>query len=274
VNPDGRVDLKALKSAITDETALVSVMFANNEIGVIPDIAAIGKLCHDQGVLFHTDAAQAYGKVEVDVGAMNIDLLSITAHKLYGPKGIGALYVRKRNPRVRLAAQMDGGGHENGMRSGTLPVPLIVGFGKACDIASREMAEEAQRVLALRERLRKHIVDEFDHVRVNGSLEHRLPGNLNVSFEYVEGESLILGMADVAVSSGSACTSAKLEPSHVLFALGVNEALARSSIRFGIGRYTTEAEIDEAFRLLKREVLRLREISPLYSSLVRPSVRR
>jgi cysteine desulfurase len=274
VSPDGRVDLKALKSAITDETALVSVMFANNEIGVIPDIAAIGKLCHDKGVLFHTDAAQACGKVEVDVRAMNIDLLSITAHKLYGPKGIGALYVRKRNPRVRLAAQMDGGGHENGMRSGTLPVPLIVGFGQACEIASKERAEEAQRVLALRERLRKLIVGEFDHVQVNGSLEHRLPGNLNVSFEYVEGESLILGMADVAVSSGSACTSAKLEPSHVLFALGVNEALARSSIRFGIGRYTTEAEIDEAFRLLKREVLRLREISPLYSSLVRPGVRR
>jgi len=274
VNPDGRVDVKAVKQALTDETALVSVMFANNEIGVIPDVAAIGKLCHEKGVIFHTDAAQACGKVEVDVRAMDIDLLSITAHKLYGPKGIGALYVRKRGPRVRLAAQMDGGGHENGLRSGTLPVPLIVGFGKACEIARSEMGEESKRVLALRERLRQHIVNEFDHVQVNGSLEHRLPGNLNVSFEYVEGESLILGMGDVAVSSGSACTSAKLEPSHVLFALGVNEALARSSIRFGIGRYTTEAEIDEAFRRLKREVLRLREISPVYSSLVRPGVRR
>jgi cysteine desulfurase len=274
VNPDGRVDLEALRRALTDETALVSVMFANNEIGVIPAIRDIGRLCHEKGVLFHTDAAQACGKVKVDVREMDIDLLSMTAHKLYGPKGVGALYVRKRGPRVRLAAQMDGGGHENGMRSGTLPVPLVVGFGKACEIASGEMAEESKRILALRERLRRHIEGEFDHVRVNGSLEHRLPGNLNVSFEYVEGESLILGMGDVAVSSGSACTSAKLEPSHVLFALGVNEALARSSIRFGIGRYTTEAEIDEAFRLLKREVLRLREISPLYSSLARPGVRR
>lgn len=274
VNGDGRVDLKELQRALTDETALVSVMFANNEIGVIPEIAKIGKLCHQKGVIFHTDAAQACGKIEVDVRDMDIDLLSITAHKLYGPKGVGALYVRKRGPRVRLQTQIDGGGHENGLRSGTLPVPLIVGFGKACDIARQEMADEAKRVLGLRERLRQLIVTEFDHVRVNGSLEHRLPGNLNVSFEYVEGESLILGMGDVAVSSGSACTSAKMEPSHVLNAIGVNEALARSSIRFGIGRFTTEAEIDEAFRRLKREVLRLREISPLYSSLVRQGVRR
>ncbi|MBI3858036.1 MAG: IscS subfamily cysteine desulfurase [Planctomycetes bacterium] len=273
VKPDGLLDLDELRRAITEDTVLVSVMFANNEIGVLQSVAEIGRLCHEKGVLFHCDAAQACGKVEVDVQAMDIDLLSITAHKLYGPKGIGALYVRKRHPRVRLAAQLDGGGHENGLRSGTLPVPLVVGFGQACEIAGREMRDEAVRVLALRERLRKHIVGEFDHVRVNGSLERRLPGNLNVSFEYVEGESLILGMADVAVSSGSACASAKLEPSHVLLALGVNEALARSSIRFGLGRSTTEAEIDEAWKLLKREVLRLREISPLYS-LARPGVRR
>ncbi len=274
VKPDGLIDLDALRSAITPGTVLVSVMFANNEIGVLQPIAEIGRLCHEKGVLFHTDAAQACGKVPVDVQAMDIDLLSLTAHKLYGPKGIGALYVRKRNPRVRLTPQMDGGGHENGLRSGTLPVPLVVGFGKACEIAGAEMGEESRRVLALRERLRRFIVDEFDHVRVNGSLEQRLPGNLNVGFEYVEGESLILGMADVAVSSGSACASAKLEPSPVLSALGVNEAVARSSIRFGIGRFTTESEIDEAWRLLKREVRRLREISPLYSSLVRPGVRR
>ena len=274
VQPDGLIDLDALRAAIGPDTVLVSVMFANNQIGVLQPVAEIGRICHEKGVLFHTDAAQACGKVPVDVQELNVDLLSLTAHKLYGPKGIGALYVRKRNPRVRLTPQMDGGGHENGLRSGTLPVPLIAGFGKACEIAGAEMAEESRRVLALRERLRQHIFGEFDHVRLNGHLERRLPGNLNVSFEYVEGESLILGMADVAVSSGSACTSAKLEPSHVLFALGVNEALARSSIRFGIGRFSTEAEIDEAWRLLKREVLRLREISPLYSSLARPGVKR
>jgi len=274
VKPDGLIDLDVLRNAMTPDTVLVSVMFANNEIGVIQPIAEIGRLCLEKGVIFHTDAAQACGKVEVDVRAMDIPLLSLTAHKLYGPKGIGALYVRKRNPRVRLTAQMDGGGHENGLRSGTLPVPLIVGFGAACELAGQEMGAESKRVLALRERLRQHIFSGFDHVRLNGSLDRRLPGNLNVSFEYVEGESLILGMADVAVSSGSACTSAKLEPSHVLHALGVNEALARSSIRFGIGRYTTEAEIDDAWRLLKREVVRLREISPLYSSLERPDVRR
>ena len=274
VKPDGLIDLDALRAAVTPETILVSVMLANNEIGVLQPIADIGRLCHEKGVIFHSDAAQACGKVTVDVEAMSIDLLSLTAHKLYGPKGIGALYVRKHNPRVRLTPQLDGGGHENGLRSGTLPVPLIVGFGKACEIAGAEMGEESRRLFGLRERLRCYIVDEFDHVRVNGSLEQRLPGNLNVSFEYVEGESLILGMADVAVSSGSACASAKLEPSPVLFALGVNEAVARSSIRFGIGRFTTEAEIDEAWRLLRREVRRLREISPLYSSMVRPGVRR
>ncbi len=265
VRPDGLVDLEVLQAALTPETVLVSVMAANNEIGVLQPIAEIGRRCHERGVLFHTDAAQACGKVPLDVGAMGIDLLSMSAHKLYGPKGVGALYVRKRNPRVRLTPQIDGGGHENGMRSGTLPVPLIVGFGEACAISGREMPEEASRLLALRERLRKKIFEAFDHVRLNGSLERRLPGNLNVSFEYVEGESLILGMADVAVSSGSACASAKLEPSHVLHALGLSEPLARSSVRFGLGRSTTEGEVDRAFELLRREVLRLREISPLYS---------
>ena len=255
VDRDGLVDLEALRRAITDRTILLSVMAANNEIGAI---------CHERGVLFHTDAAQACGKVPVDVLAMNVDLLSLTAHKLYGPKGVGALYVRKRGPRVKLVAQMDGGGHENGLRSGTLPVPLIVGFGKACSIAQREMSEESERVLALRERLRRHIFGGLDHVTLNGSLDRRLPGNLNVSFAFVEGESLILGIGEVAVSSGSACTSAKLEPSTVLHAIGVDEALARSSIRFGLGRTNTEAEVDRTWELLRREVRRLRELSPLY----------
>lgn len=264
VQPDGLIDLETLRSAFTPETVLVSVMAANNEIGVLQPIEQIGGLCRERGVLFHTDAAQACGKIPIDLESLKVDLLSMSAHKLYGPKGVGALYVRKRNPRVRLTPQIDGGGHESGMRSGTLPVPLIVGFAEACAIAAREMLEESSRVLGLRERLRKQIFEAFDHVRLNGSLERRLPGNLNVSFGYVEGESLILGMAEVAVSSGSACASAKLEPSHVLHALGLDEPLARSSIRFGIGRTNTEAEIDQAFALLKREVLRLREISPLY----------
>lgn len=265
VKPDGLVDVDVLKAAMTPETILVSVMFANNEIGVIQPIDAIGRICHEKGVIFHCDAAQAAGKVPIDVRGMDIDLLSMSAHKLYGPKGVGALYVRKRNPRVRLTPILDGGGHEGGMRSGTLPVPLIVGFGEACRIAGLEMSDDANLALGLRESLRKQIFETFDHVRLNGSLERRLPGNLNVSFEYVEGESLILGMADVAVSSGSACASAKLEPSHVLHALGLAEPLARSSVRFGIGRGNTKAEVDQAFALLKREVLRLREISPLYS---------
>ena len=264
VDRDGLVDLEALRRAITDRTILLSVMAANNEIGVLQPVAEIGAICHERGVLFHTDAAQACGKVPVDVLAMNVDLLSLTAHKLYGPKGVGALYVRKRGPRVKLVAQMDGGGHENGLRSGTLPVPLIVGFGKACSIAQREMSEESERVLALRERLRRHIFGGLDHVTLNGSLDRRLPGNLNVSFAFVEGESLILGIGEVAVSSGSACTSAKLEPSTVLHAIGVDEALARSSIRFGLGRTNTEAEVDRTWELLRREVRRLRELSPLY----------
>jgi len=265
VNPDGLIDLDQLKAAFRPETVLVSVMMANNEIGVLQPLDEIGRICRERGVFLHTDAAQALGKLPINLENLCVDLMSISAHKLYGPKGIGALYVRKRNPRVRLTPQIDGGGHENGLRSGTLPVPLIVGFGEACAIAGREMPEESNRILGLRERLRKQIFDAFDHVRLNGHLERRLPGNLNVSFEYVEGESLILGMAEVAVSSGSACASAKLEPSPVLHALGLNEPLARSSIRFGIGRFNTAEEIDRAFALLRREVLRLREISPLYS---------
>jgi cysteine desulfurase len=265
VKPDGLIDLDQLKAAFRPETVLVSVMMANNEIGVLQPLDEIGRICREREVFLHTDAAQALGKLPINLESLSVDLMSMSAHKLYGPKGIGALYVRKRNPRVRLTPQIDGGGHENGLRSGTLPVPLIVGFGEACAIAGREMPEEANRILGLRERLRKQIFDAFNHVRLNGHLERRLPGNLNVSFEYVEGESLILGMAEVAVSSGSACASAKLEPSHVLHALGLNEPLARSSIRFGIGRFNTAEEIDRAFALLKREVLRLREISPLYS---------
>jgi len=264
VHRDGLVDPDAVRRAITDRTVLVSVMAANNEIGVLQPVAEIGAICHERGVLFHTDAAQACGRIPVDVLAMNADLLSLTAHKLYGPKGVGALYVRKRGPRVKLVAQMDGGGHENGLRSGTLPVPLVVGFGKACAIAQRELPEEAKRLLALRERLRRYIFEGLDHVTLNGSLDRRLPGNLNVSFAFVEGESLILGIGEVAVSSGSACASAKLEPSYVLHALGVDEALSRSSIRFGLGRFNTEAEVDRTWELLRREVRRLRELSPLY----------
>jgi cysteine desulfurase len=264
VRPDGLLDLAVLERAITERTKLVSVMTANNEIGVIQPVAEIGRLCRGRGVLFHTDAVQAAAWLPLDVESMKIDLLSLSAHKICGPKGVGALYVRKRNPRVRLAAQMDGGGHENGFRSGTLPVPLVVGFGKACEIAKREMAAESARVLALRERLRAGILGRISHVTVNGSLERRLPGNLNVSFAFVEGESLILSLGEVAVSSGSACASARLEPSHVLHALGVDEPLARASIRFGLGRGNTEAEVDRVVDLLVPAVARLRAISPLW----------
>ncbi len=269
VRPDGLLDADVLPRGITDRTVLVSVMAANNEIGVIQPVAEIGGLCRERGVLFHTDAVQAAGKVPLDVEAMKVDLLSLSAHKMYGPKGVGALYVRKRNPRVRLTSQMDGGGHEGGFRSGTLPVPLVVGFGEACEIARSEMAAESARVLALRERLRRGILDRISHVTVNGSLEHRLPGNLNVSFAFVEGESLILSLGEVAVSSGSACTSAKLEPSHVLHALGVDEPLARASIRFGLGRGNTEEEVDRVLELLVPAVARLRAISPLWEEIPR-----
>jgi cysteine desulfurase len=239
VKADGLIDIEDLKRAIDEKTILVSIMFANNEIGVIQPVAEIGKLCHEKGVIFHTDAVQAVGKVPVDVNAMNIDVLSLTAHKLYGPKGVGALYVRRRNPRVQISAQIDGGGHERGMRSGTLNVPSIVGFGKACEIAGEEMASEAARLKAMRDHLREKLESALDYVEVNGSWEHRLPGNLNMSFVYVEGESLLMGINDVAVSSGSACTSATLEPSYVLKALGLGDDVAHSSIRFGLGRFNT-----------------------------------
>ena len=264
VDKYGQVHAEQVKEALTDKTILVSVMAANNEIGTVQPIGAIGKLCKERGVLFHTDAVQAVGKIPLDVEAMGIDLLSLTAHKIYGPKGIGALYVRKKDPRVRLEPQIDGGGHERGMRSGTLPVPMIVGLGTACDIARREMAEETARTFALRERLRKGIMDVLPESYLNGHPTERLPGNANISFAYVEGEGLMMGIKDVAVSSGSACTSASLEPSYVLRALGVGDELAHSSIRFGLGRFNTEAEVDFVVNLVTREVNRLREMSPLF----------
>lgn len=263
VEKDGRVSLEKLAAAMTPKTVLVSIMFANNEIGVVQPVAEIGKLCREKGVLFHCDAVQGIGKVPFDVEAMNVDLASITAHKMYGPKGVGALYVR-RKPRVRIAPLVDGGGHERGMRSGTLNVAAIVGFGAAAEIAKAELADEAQRLLRLRERLRTGIMEQLDMTTVNGTLEHRLPGNLNISFAYVEGEALMMAIKDVAVSSGSACTSASLEPSYVLRALGVEEDMAHSSIRFGLGRFNTEEEVDYVIRLMVEKVRKLREMSPLY----------
>ncbi|MBS2030055.1 MAG: IscS subfamily cysteine desulfurase [Deltaproteobacteria bacterium] len=263
VKKDGLVDLDVLRAAITPKTILVSIMHANNEIGVLQPIAEIGAICREKGVLFHVDAVQSLGKVPFDVESMKVDLASISAHKMYGPKGVGALYVR-RKPRVRLAPIIDGGGHENGMRSGTLNVPGIVGLGKAAELAKAEMAEEGARLLALREKLRKGIEKRLDMTVVNGSLEHRLPGNLNISFAYVEGEALMMALKDVAVSSGSACTSASLEPSYVLRALGVEEDLAHSSIRFGLGRFNTEEEVDYVLDLVEKKVTKLRELSPLY----------
>jgi len=261
---DGLVDLDMLRESITDKTILVSIMYANNEIGVIQPIAEIGKICRERGVLFHTDAVQAVGKVPVDVNRDHIDIMSITGHKLYGPKGVGALYVRRKGPRVQITAQMDGGGHERGMRSGTLNVPGIAGLGAACELARLEMPEESKRMAYLRDRLRSKLEAGLDEVFINGSMEHRLPGNLNMSFLYVEGESLLMGINDVAVSSGSACTSATLEPSYVLKALGLGDDLAHSSIRFGIGRFTTEEEIDYVADKLVDVVAKLRELSPLY----------
>ena len=264
VMADGLVDLDMLREAITDKTILVTIMYGNNEIGVLQPVAEIGKICREKGVLFHTDAVQAIGKVPVNVDADKIDIMSITAHKMYGPKGVGALYVRRRNPRVQLTAQMDGGGHERGMRSGTLNVTGIVGLGEACAICHREMAEEMPRIKALRDRLRTKLEAGLDEVYLNGSWEHRLPNNLNMSFAYVEGESLLMGINDIAVSSGSACTSATLEPSYVLKALGLGDDIAHSSIRFGIGRFNTEEEIDYVADRLIDVVTRLRELSPLY----------
>jgi cysteine desulfurase len=264
VKADGLIDLDDLKRAMDDKTILVSIMFANNEIGVVQPIAEIGKLCHERNVIFHTDAVQAVGKIPVDVNAMNIDVLSLTAHKLYGPKGVGALYVRRRNPRVQLSAQLDGGGHERGMRSGTLNVPGIVGLGAACEIAREEMESEAARLTRLRDKLRAKLEGALDYVHVNGSWEHRLPGNLNMSFVYVEGESLLMGINEIAVSSGSACTSATLEPSYVLKALGLGDDVAHSSMRFGLGRFNNEAEVDYVADKLIDIVQKLRELSPLY----------
>ena len=260
----GRVSAQQVRDAITDKTILVSLMFANNEIGTINPMKEIGKVCKEKGVLFHTDGVQAVGKVPVNVQELGIDLMSLTAHKLYGPKGIGALYVRKKDPRVRLEPIIDGGGHERGMRSGTLPVPLIVAFGEACAIAQKEMPEESKRTFALRERLRTGIMGQLTETYLNGHPTERLPGNANISFAYVEGEGMMMGIKDVAVSSGSACTSASLEPSYVLRALGVGDELAHSSIRFGIGRFTTVDEVDYVIDLVVREVKRLREMSPLY----------
>jgi cysteine desulfurase len=264
VDKQGFVDPDDVKKAIGSKTILVSVMLANNEIGTVQPMAEIGRITRDRGVLLHSDAVQGVGKIEFDVQKMNVDLASISAHKIYGPKGIGALYVRRSKPRVRLVAQMDGGGHERGMRSGTLPVPLIAGFGKACDILVQEGREESARLLALRERLRERIMGSLDEVYVNGSLEHRLPGNINLSFNFVEGEGLMMAIKDVAVSSGSACTSASLEPSYVLRALGVGDELAHSSIRFGLGRFNTEEEADFVADLVVDRVRRLRDMSPLW----------
>ena len=264
VNKEGLVEPEQVANAITDKTILVSIMLANNEIGTVQPLEAIGKITREKGVLLHSDAVQGIGKVPFDVQKMNVDLASITAHKMYGPKGIGALYVRRSKPRVRLVAQMDGGGHERGMRSGTLNVPGIVGFGKAAALMMEDGAKDNERILALRERLRKKLQSSIEEANVNGSLEHRLPGNLNISFAFVEGEAMMMAIKDVAVSSGSACTSASLEPSYVLRALGVGDEMAHSSIRFGLGRWTTEEEVDYVANLVIEKVKHLRNMSPLY----------
>ncbi len=264
VAQDGLIDLEMLREAITDKTILVSIMYANNEIGVVQPIREIGKICKEKGVLFHTDGVQAVGKIPVNVIEDNIDLLSLSGHKIYGPKGVGALYVRRKSPRVQLTAQMDGGGHERGMRSGTLNVAGIAGLGKACAIAQAEMPEESRRMAYLRDKLKDRLLAELDETFINGTMEHRLPNNLNISFAYVEGESLLMGINDIAVSSGSACTSATLEPSYVLKALGAGDDLAHSSIRFGLGRFNTEEEVDYVAAKVISIVKKLRELSPLY----------
>jgi cysteine desulfurase len=264
VQADGLVNIDDLRNAMDDQTILVSIMYASNEIGVIQPIKEIGALCHEKKVLFHTDAVQAVGKIPVNVINDNIDVLSLSGHKIYGPKGVGALYVRRRNPRVQISEQQNGGGHERGMRSGTLNVPGIVGLGAACEIAMNEMEAEAKREIELRDYLRAKLEKALDYTQVNGNMEHHLPGNLNMSFVYVEGESLLMGINDIAVSSGSACTSATLEPSYVLKALGLGDDVAHSSIRFGLGRFNTKEEVDYVSDKLIDVVLHLRELSPLY----------
>lgn len=264
VDKDGLVDPDDVARAITDKTILVSIMLVNNEVGTVQPLAEIGKITRARGVLLHTDAVQGVGKVPFDVEKMNVDLASLTSHKIYGPKGIGCLYLRRSRPRVRLTAQMDGGGHELGVRSGTLNVPGIVGFARAAQILMEEGEAESASILRLRERLRGRLVKELDAVQLNGSLSHRLPGNLNISFNFVEGEAMMMAIKEVAVSSGSACTSASLEPSYVLHAMGIGDDLAHSSIRFGIGRFNTEEEIDYVADLVIRKVNKLRDMSPLY----------
>ncbi len=263
VGGDGLIKVEQIEEAIKSNTVLVSVMYGNNELGVIQPIREIGKLCNSKGVLFHTDATQTVGKIHVDVLADNIDLMSFTAHKMYGPKGVGALYVRRKNPRVKVTAQMDGGGHERGMRSGTLNVTGIVGFGKACELARLEMESEAKRLSQLRDKLENALL-KLEESYVNGSSEHRLPHTTNISFKYVEGEGLMMGIKDIAVSSGSACTSASLEPSYVLKNLGLDDELAHSSLRFGLGRFTTEEEIDYTIDCVTEAVNKLRDMSPLW----------
>lgn len=263
VKSDGLIDLQELENAITSKTILVAIMYGNNEIGVIQPIKEISAIAHKHGALFFTDATQAVGKIPVDVNGDGIDLMSFSAHKMYGPKGVGALYVRRKNPRVKVTAQMDGGGHERGMRSGTLNVPGIVGFGKACELCRLEMADEAKRLSSLRDKLESSLTT-LEESYVNGNREHRLPHVANISFKYVEGEGLMMAMKDMAVSSGSACTSASLEPSYVLKSLGLSDDLAHSSIRFGLGRFTTEEEVDFAIEQTKKAVNHLRDLSPLW----------
>ncbi len=266
LEPDstGRVSVESVADALRDDTVLVAIIWANNEIGTINPIREIGELCHERGALFFVDGTQAAGKIPVDVAADNVDLLCLSGHKLYGPKGVGCLYVRRRNPRVRIVAQIDGGGHERGMRSGTINVPGVVGLGAACAVAEEDLEKDAAHATALRERFEEKVLAALDYTTINGNHEHRLPGCSNVSFCYVEGESLIMGVKDLAVSSGSACTSASLEPSHVLRACGVGDELAHSSIRFGFGRMTTKEEVDFAADQIISAVKRLRELSPLY----------
>jgi cysteine desulfurase len=273
VNSAGFIDLRQLKAALTDRTILISIMAANNEIGTLQPMKEIGGLAKQRGILFHSDATQAVGKVPINVEEMGIDLLSLTAHKMYGPKGIGALYVRSSKPRVKITPMIDGGGHERGMRSGTLNVPGIVGLGKSCELAQKEMAAEGERLIALRERLRAGIFNQLDDVYINGDAVKRLPGNMNLSFAYVEGESLMMALKEIAVSTGSACTSATLEPSYVLKAIGLEDSLAHASIRFGIGRFNSADEIDYTINRIAEEVRRLREISPVYQAKIRQQKR-